>query len=58
MRRINQRRMLLYFISRCFPVTLIVKALAESQGPGQEESDNFGSRTSPIRIPEKVLRYV
>ena len=58
MRRINQRRLLLFFISRCFSVTLIVNALAESQGPGQEESDNFGSRTSPIRIPEKFLRYV
>ena len=58
MKRINQRRLLLYFISGRFSVTLIVNALAESQGPGQEESDNFGSRTSPIRIPEKFLRHV
>ena len=58
MKRINQRRLLLYFISGRFSVTLIVNALAESQDPARKKAITLGARTSPIRIPEKFLRYV
>ena len=51
MRRINQRRLVLYFISGCFSATLMANALAESRDPARQKAIPLG----PIPRPDEVL---
>lgn len=55
MRRINQRLLVLYFISGCFSATVMGNALAESQDPARKESQD-PARKKAIRF-RRPLRH-
>lgn len=55
MRRINQRRLLLYFISGCFAAALVVNALAESQDPVKDPTKRKAIPMVPTPRPNDIL---